>query len=559
MTRRRALISCATCAILIVTVGVVQLLSRPRPIRIRKTLVASATGSRLTSVFDGVAPRSMDDAGRILRSNPPRPLPPCVTAHSEGLIARLLGLIEIKAKAQGGYSTNCSGHYQEPAAPVSCSYPALGCSGNIAYFDSFGRDWSNGWQFNGTSGCTGTGCLYSCNADNGYCNYIACTYTGCSGDSDCPSGQYCFGGGCRGCASDSDCAGGAHGAGKACDTAYGQCVQCTSSNSSACTGQAQYCESALGAQHDTCVACLQNASQGQPGSCVGCGVCRSGNCQDSSEACGNIDGISQWPDGCSAVAGGTCSGGCCVGNDNGGDDDDDDDCYADWNGEYESADGCSCSQSSDCEGGYCTESYDGECGSLDPIVIDLDGSGFALTAAQAGVKFDFFGNGKPLQMPWTAAGSRTGWLALDRTGDGRIESGAELFSNVAPQSGSLAKIKLGFRALAAYDLAANGGNGDGVIDSKDAVFAKLLAWVDSNHNGVSESSELLTMQQAGIQSISLKFSLSKWTDAYGNQFRYRSRIAFAGSVPAGDRYVYDVMLGMGSRPAEVKSPGRKLK
>jgi len=102
---------------------------------------------------------------------------------------------------------------------------------------------------------------------------------------------------------------------------------------------------------------------------------------------------------------------------------------------------------------------DGKCGSDDPIIVDLTGAGFALTNARNGVKFDFFGTGKPIQMPWTAAGSSSGWLALDRKGNGLIDNGADLFSNVAPQPDSPARAKLGFRALAVYDLPANGGTG----------------------------------------------------------------------------------------------------
>jgi hypothetical protein len=182
-----------------------------------------------------------------------------------------------------------------------------------------------------------------------------------------------------------------------------------------------------------------------------------------------------------------------------------------------------------------------ECdGGEDPIIVDLSGAGFRLTGVQNGVKFDFFGKGRPLQMAWTVAGANAGWLALDRNGNGQIDNGAELFSNVTPQPG---RPKLGFRALAVYDQPANGGNGDGVIDRRDAVFPKLLVWVDKNHNGVSDPGELLTMQQAGIQSISLDYTLSSWVDSFGNQFRYRGKIAFTDGVPAGDQYVYDVLLG----------------
>lgn len=64
-----------------------------------------------------------------------------------------------------------------------------------------------------------------------------------------------------------------------------------------------------------------------------------------------------------------------------------------------------------------------------------------------------------------------------------------------------------------YDQPANGGNGDGVIDQRDSVFSQLRVWVDRNHNGFSEPGELLTMQQAGVQSISRHWEVTSWTDA----------------------------------------------
>lgn len=247
----------------------------------------------------------------------------------------------------------------------------------------------------------------------------------------------------------------------------------------------------------------------------------------------------------------TSSGKCSISDDNG-------DGNGDGNGSGGGEGDCDecvddegdCSDCDCCEGSC----NDGTCQNVDPIVIDLNGTGFQLTNAQNGVRFDFFGTGRPIQIPWTAAGANTAWLVLDRKNDGRIDTGADLFSNVAPQPGTASKLKMGFKALAVYDLPANGGNGDSVIDSRDEIFSKLLVWVDRNHNGISDPGELVTVQQAGIQSISLHYQSSQWTDAVGNQFRYRSAITFAGGGPAGDRYVYDVMLGGGnSRSARASS------
>jgi len=281
--------------------------------------------------------------------------------------------------------------------------------------------------------------------------------------------------------------------------------------------------------------CLADNSGGGSGECEsdddcpGCQGCYDGTCIDEDYYCPDYG----------TDGGSTCSGACCVRGDDGGGDGGGGDCYPPGNGEFESVDGCDCEYGSDCASGWCS---DGKCGSTDPVIVDLSGAGFLLTDAEHGVKFDFFGDGKPIQMAWTAAGAHAGWLALDRNGNGRIDNGSELFSNVTRQAGDRKRPANGFNALADYDLPANGGNGDGVIDEKDAVFPKLRVWVDSNHNGITDPGELLSIEQAGIKSISLKYAPSKWTDAYGNQFRYRSHITFTRSVPAKDLFVYDVIL-----------------
>jgi hypothetical protein len=166
-----------------------------------------------------------------------------------------------------------------------------------------------------------------------------------------------------------------------------------------------------------------------------------------------------------------------------------------------------------------------------------------MTNQQDGVSFDFYGDGKPLHISWTAAGAQNGWLALDLNHNGKIDSAREMFSNVTAQPGLPAQ-RLGFKALAQFDTREFGGNGDGVIDAKDAIFSRLLIWVDSNHNGVTDPGELMTLTQAGIQSISVSYAKdSSFGDLNGNQFQYRAKVTWKdASKNAKQGWAYDVIL-----------------
>ena len=144
----------------------------------------------------------------------------------------------------------------------------------------------------------------------------------------------------------------------------------------------------------------------------------------------------------------------------------------------------------------------------DPLILDLNRDGKVSTTAGKRY-FDMDANGVAERVSWAASGD--GFLAMDRDGDGKITSGRELFGDHTVMSdGRMATS--GFQALADLD-----SNKDGKIDASDEAFGRLRIWSDKDGNGKFEDHELSTLEEAGIESIDLRYSDHRTEDENGNQ------------------------------------------
>ena len=200
-----------------------------------------------------------------------------------------------------------------------------------------------------------------------------------------------------------------------------------------------------------------------------------------------------------------------------------------------------------------------QCQAVSPIIINIDGAGWDLTNAQNGVLFDFFGNGDPIQMSWTALGSHNAFLALDRNHNGIID-GKDLFGNITQQPYCRPDECNGFAALAVFDQPDGGGNGNGMIDPGDAIWAKLLLWFDRNHDGIAQPSELVSLSDWNrqnpsmtINAFDLHYRPTNHTDANGNKFRFCAQIF----GPGAGRITCDVFLTAATSPPAAVAAARR--
>lgn len=125
----------------------------------------------------------------------------------------------------------------------------------------------------------------------------------------------------------------------------------------------------------------------------------------------------------------------------------------------------------------------------DPLVINLDTDAAALS--DVSFYFDLDCDGEKEEI--SGLNSASGFLALDKNGDGKINDGSELFG---------AKTGDGFAELAQYDQ-----DGNGWIDENDEIFSKLRVWVQCGDG----EGKLLSLSEADVGAIFLGKQATQFT------------------------------------------------
>ncbi|MCH9683811.1 MAG: calcium-binding protein [Deltaproteobacteria bacterium] len=163
-----------------------------------------------------------------------------------------------------------------------------------------------------------------------------------------------------------------------------------------------------------------------------------------------------------------------------------------------------------------------------PLVLSFDGQPARMTAAGAAT-FDLDGVGGCITTDWP--GAATPWLALDRDGNGSIDSGRELFGSGTRLSNGR-RAPHGFAALADLD-----DNGDGRIDLHDEAFGQLVLWGDHDGDRRSTFAETELLAHRQILGIELGYRIDRQCDDRGNCGVERASFRFIdehGAVRTGE-------------------------
>lgn len=199
-----------------------------------------------------------------------------------------------------------------------------------------------------------------------------------------------------------------------------------------------------------------------------------------------------------------------------------------WNSEMVPSERkCAFAGAGDFEGSR-ADQCDSNCPS--PLILDLNGDGIRTTSLAYPVQFDLDADGSAETLAWTHPATEEGFLWRDLEPNGVVDDGSELFGvgTLLPDGSRAAD---GFEALSVYDTASQGGDGDGRITSRDAIWSRLRLWIDRNHDGVSQQMEVAPIHQFGVTTLSLTYIIQRGADENGNEHRLVGTCVVRDPVP----------------------------
>ena len=180
-----------------------------------------------------------------------------------------------------------------------------------------------------------------------------------------------------------------------------------------------------------------------------------------------------------------------------------------------------------------------------PVVIDLTGDGFALTAPTLdGLKVDYRNDGVLDITGWVAPSDA--FLVFDRDSDGLVRNLDEI---------SFLKDFVGARSdlegLRGFD-----SDGNMQLDAEDDAFGRFLVWRDFSQDGVGQADEIMTLAQVGIVSISLvREDIKQQTPSVLTNFVSATAVYVRADGTTGR--VGDVALGSIPDPAITRAAASK--
>ncbi|MBX2986906.1 MAG: hypothetical protein KF802_03325 [Bdellovibrionaceae bacterium] len=171
------------------------------------------------------------------------------------------------------------------------------------------------------------------------------------------------------------------------------------------------------------------------------------------------------------------------------------------------------------DGAYCQEK-------ASPLFVDMRNlfektGAFHLSSLENGILFDIKGERAepaaftPYRISWFET-QGFAFIALPNA-QGEVKGIDQLFGdNTKGPDGQFAAN--GYKALAKYD-----DDQDELITDSDEVYGKLRLWFDLNRNGRADAGELMSLKQAGIVTVDLRYDAGfHEVDEHGNEVKFKS-------------------------------------